>query len=82
MLKGARETRGSDKVNAERMEAEFGIKKSEMTLNDLNDLQLLQALFIETQWAVAAQGEQLKVLSGFASLNRAQRRKAQHAKRR
>ena len=76
MLSLARESRGSDLVHPERMAEEFGVVPKEgMTMNDLNDLQLLQALFIEQNWALGQQSREMQTLTAVAGLNRQQRRK-------
>jgi hypothetical protein len=73
MLKMCREARGEDLVNSERMREEFGVEKA-LKLGDLDDFQLLQALFIEQNWALGQQGREMQTLSAVAGLNRRSRR--------
>jgi hypothetical protein len=72
MLKMCREARSEDTVHPDRMKEEFGIDV--LTLGDLDDFQLLQALFIEQNWALGQQGKEMQTLTTMAGLNRQKRR--------
>jgi hypothetical protein len=74
MLTMARESRADDAVNTERMKEEFGVEKV-LKLGDLDDFQLLQALFIEQNWALGQQGREMQTLTAVAGLNRQSRRR-------
>jgi hypothetical protein len=76
MLDLTREQRGDQEANGNRLKEAFGLRGDNLTLKDLDDWQLLQALFIEANWALGQQAQEVMALKSFAGLNRQTRRRA------